>query len=165
RERGIWYGSETPHSVFAEVAYYRLVFLEGTEADLSPLMVELSLFRVSIRTEHGIDLTAPPFDAWREVVSSKTDYSETQALGHAMRDDGVEAFRYPSARDARGGVNVAVFAASAFAEKRPRGFQSWLCVATREAVEFSVKEFVRRRPHRFERAEFEVDGELPAPAV
>ncbi len=36
-ERGIWYGSQTLPTCFAEVAYYRLVFLEGTAADLSPL--------------------------------------------------------------------------------------------------------------------------------
>ena len=33
-ERGIWYGSETRAAVFAEVAYYRLLFLEGSRANL-----------------------------------------------------------------------------------------------------------------------------------
>jgi len=31
-ERGIWYGSVERRSAFAEVAYYRLLFLEGTQA-------------------------------------------------------------------------------------------------------------------------------------
>ena len=34
QEQGIWYGSETRDAMFAEVAYYRFVFLEGTRADL-----------------------------------------------------------------------------------------------------------------------------------
>ena len=32
-ERGIWYGSESRHTAFAEVAYYRLLFFEGTATD------------------------------------------------------------------------------------------------------------------------------------
>src|SRR5262249_2227948 len=36
RERGIWYGSRGQSTAFAEKAYYLLLFLEGTAADLTP---------------------------------------------------------------------------------------------------------------------------------
>src|SRR5260370_1119544 len=52
-ERGIWYGAETLRTAFAEVAYYRLLFLEGTEADLGLLQTDLSAFSVRVRTHRG----------------------------------------------------------------------------------------------------------------
>src|SRR5207245_1032206 len=40
QERSLWYGSETRRTAFAEVAYYRLVFLEGTRADLGAVSTQ-----------------------------------------------------------------------------------------------------------------------------
>src|SRR5215831_671335 len=45
-EPGIWYGSETRRTMFAEVAYYRLVFLDGTRADLGVITTQLTAFGV-----------------------------------------------------------------------------------------------------------------------
>ena len=42
QERGIWYGAETRRTLFAEVAYYRLIFLEGTRADLGAVVTQLT---------------------------------------------------------------------------------------------------------------------------
>jgi len=164
-ERGVWYGSESARAAFAEVAYYRLVFLEGTTAELSPIMVELSSFRVSVHSDRGIDLTSPPFDAWLEVLTSKTDYAPTQALGSAMRQDEVEVFRYVSARDTGGGTNVGLFSPRAFAAKRPRELQAWICVVMRSGVEVALKDHLSRRELFFPRTQFEVGGVLPAPAA
>lgn len=164
-ERGLWYGSETERTAFAEVSYYRLVFLAGTAADLSPLMVELATYRTAVHTERGVDLTIPPFERWQGVLASKTDYAPTQALGVAMRRDGVEAFRYISARDVEGGVNVALFSPRAFAARRPRTLHAWICVATHAGVELFGKDPLGRRSFYFPRLDFEVDGALPAPAL
>src|SRR6478672_3139327 len=111
-ERGIWYGSADRRTAFAEVAYYRLVFLEGTHAQLGTLTTPLTAFTASIRTVKGIDLVASPFDVHRKAIASPTSYASSQALGTAMREAGVEAFRYPSARDDKSGVSIAVFAPS-----------------------------------------------------
>ncbi len=164
-ERGIWYGSQTLPTCFAEVAYYRLVFLEGTAADLSPLLVELTSFQAVIRTTRGVDLTSEPFRTYHGRIGSPSRYESSQKLGADMRADGVEAARYPSARD-RGGVNVAVFSPRAFARREPEKLETWLCVATKERVEFSRMDFLRGRESiLYERASFEVKGRLPAPAV
>ncbi|GMR23796.1 MAG: RES family NAD+ phosphorylase [Acidobacteriota bacterium] len=164
-ERGIWYGSRTLPTCFAEVAYYRLVFLEGTTADLSPLLAELTSFQAAIRTARGVELMSEPFRTYRSRIASPSRYESAQKLGRDMRADGVEAVRYPSARD-RGGVNVAVFSPRAFARRVPEKLETWLCVATKERVEFSRKDFLRERESIvYERALFEVKGRLPAPAV
>jgi hypothetical protein len=164
-ERGIWYGAETQGTVFAEVAYYRLLFLEGTRADLGLLEVQLTAFTARIRAERGIDLTVPPFDRYREAISSPSRYESSQALGKAMRSAGVEAFRYFSARDPRGGVGLAVMSPSAFARPRPSRLETWHCTATRERVEMRKADFFERAGWSFRRVEFLVRGRLPAPAT
>lgn len=163
-ERGIWYGSETHRAAFAEVAYYRFVFFDGTAADLGTLATQLTCFRTQVQTAHAVDLVGPPFDAHRGVIASRAEYRETQALGGAMRRAGVEAFRYPSARDAAGGVNVGVFAPAAFAAVKPRAFETWQCTATRERVELLKRDYFKPATFTFSQEAFLVDGLLPAPA-
>jgi hypothetical protein len=163
-ERSLWYGSKERRTVFAEASYYRLVFLEGTAALLGPLHVDLSAFRVPVRTRRGVDLTTPPFDAHRDAISSPLRYDRSQALGAAMREAGVEAFRFRSARDAGGGVNLALFTPRAFAAKRPEALETWTCSASRERVEFQRKDFFERTVLAFPREPFLVDGRLPWPA-
>ena len=164
-ERGIWYGSETRETAFADVAYYRLVFLEGTRADLGVVSTPLTIFRVKARSELGVDLTAPPFDAHRRAIASPVRYDASQALGAAMRAAGVELFRYPSARDPRGGANVGAFTAEVFGRAKPRDLETWQCVATREMVELAKRDYFGREVHTFARESFLVAEKLPAPAV
>jgi hypothetical protein len=164
-EPGIWYGSITQRAAFAEVAYYRLLFLEGTNADLGLLEVELTAFRALIRTQHGIDLTVAPFAVHQAELASQTSYGETQALGRSMREAGVEAFRYRSARDVEAGINVGVFSVKAFGRRAPRAFETWHCVATRARVEVVRRTYSDRTTFIFDRLEFLLNGGLPQPAV
>lgn len=164
-EPGIWYGSETLRTAFAEVAYYRLVFLEGTSADLGLLQTELTVFRAALRTARGIDLTAAPFNAFEDLLASPLRYDESQALGHEMRAAGVEVFRYRSARDLERGVNVGVFAPAAFGRRAPKAFETWYCAATRGGVELVRRDYFKSAAHSFQRTDFLVNGELPAPAL
>lgn len=161
---GIWYGAEQPETAFAETAYYRLFLLEGTAARLEPLSMPFSIFSARVETDAGADLTLPPFLALRERISSPTSYEESQQLGTDMRDDGIEAFRFFSARDPRGGVSIAVLAPAAF-RGRPTAPMTWQATITRGYVEFSRDDYFEHRSIRFERATFEVDGKLPAPAL
>src|SRR6187200_3288052 len=69
-EPSLWYGAESLSAAFAEVSYYRLVFLEGTTAQLGTVETEPTAFQVNIRTERGVDLTAPPFAEHRAVIAS-----------------------------------------------------------------------------------------------
>jgi len=163
--RGIWYGAESPRTAFAEVAYYRLLFLEGTTADLGPVRTELTSFTTTVKTERGIDLTASPFSAHEAALSSPDSYEATQALGDAMREEGVEVVRYRSARDIERGTNVAVLDPAAFGRRQPRAFENWHCIADRDSVEVTSRRYIGRSVFHFARAEFLVRGRLPAPAI
>ena len=166
QERGIWYGSEQPRTAFAEVAYYRLLFLEGTQAALDPVSTTLTAFTVRMRTTLGIDLAAPPFDAHRSALASPASYAQSQSLGREMRDAGVECFRFHSARDAQDGVNVGAFSPAVFHQANPRRFERWHCTASRQHVDFARGDLTGSRDvHLFERGQFEVEGRLPAPAL
>jgi hypothetical protein len=164
-EQGIWYGSESLPAAFAEVAYYRFVFLEGTSADLEGLTTELTAFRVHAHSQRGIDLVGQPFDRHRRTIASPSKYTESQSLGAAMRAAGVELFRYPSARDPDRGANAAAFTPGVFGKAKPRDFETWVCHATREWVELTKRDFFARDRQAFTRDAFLVDGLLPAPAV
>jgi hypothetical protein len=164
-ERALWYGSETRRTAFAEVAYYRLLFLAGTRAALGPLTTQLTAFTVGTRTQRGIDLTAPPFAEHRKAIASRTSYTAPQALGNAMRAAGVELFRYPSARDTQGGVNVGVFTPTVFGGAKPRALETWHCTATKLRIELTKSDYFARERFAFTRQEFLVAGRLPSPAV
>jgi hypothetical protein len=160
-ERSLWYGSRKVRTVFAEVAYYRLLFLEGTTADIGRLEVDLSLFSVPLRTRRGVDLTRGPFAEFTAEISSPTSYTASQGLGQEMRAAGVEAFRYRSARDSEGGLNLALFTPRAFAARRPATPRTWHCAATRERVDFVRKDALERAQFCFPRREFLVRNALP----
>jgi hypothetical protein len=164
-DRGIWYGSLERRSAFAEVAYYRLLFIEGTRAELGTITTPLTAFRAALHTRRGAALEAPPFSAFRAAIASPTSYAETQPLGEAMRAAGGEAFTYPSARDVEGGVNVGAVLPTVFSRARPASLESWHCAASRTQVDVTRTDYVRRETFTFPREQFLVDGTLPAPAI
>ena len=165
QERGIWYGSETRHAAFAEVAYYRLLFLAGTAADLGPVTTQLTAFTALARSTRAVDLVRAPFDKFRGAIASPVRYDATQALGRAMREAGVELFRYPSARDPEDGVNVGAFAPSVFGHTKPHALETWHCTANRDKVEFAKRDYFVRDAVAFARESFLVGGDLPSPAT
>ncbi len=165
-ERGVWYGAEHERTVMAEVAYYRLYFLEGTTAEISHTESEHSLFRVGYATDAGVDLTSPPFAAIAEEVSSKSSYRMPQEIGGAMRAAGVEAFLWTSARDPERGRNIGLFSPRAFAARRPSSAAppTWVCTTTRAQVVFRHRDLLRLREVVFARDAFTVEGLLPRPS-
>ncbi len=165
QERGIWYGSEQQRTAFAEVAYYRLLFLEGTHAALDPITTALTSFTVRMNSVRAIDLDAPPFQAHQDAISSPISYDASQSLGRAMRDANVELFRSRSARDADGGTNVGVFTPAVFHQATPQHFERWHCTATHSFVDFTRGDLTRKpETHLFERAQFlSVDSLFPIP--
>lgn len=163
-DAGVWYGCEKVKTCFAEVAYYRFVFVSGTDAELQPIEMELSAFAAPIKCEHAIDVTAPPFHKHAAALESKTSYEATQSLGAAMRADGAHVVRYASARDVAGGACVGVFDPIVFT--RPKlPATTYKCSTTRSLVVISGGFGEDNVALAFERAQFELDGKLPSPAV
>lgn len=161
-ERGIWYGAKELATSFAEVAFYRLLFLDATKAAIAPITIELTSFSALVRTKHGVDLCRKPFSDHADLVS-KTSYGATHAVGAEMRDDGIEAFLYRSAR-AEKGTCIGLFA-PCFAKKSPAKFEAWSCTVDPDKVELAKKSWsTPRTTHRFERKSFEVGGRLVVPS-
>jgi RES domain len=165
QERGILYGARKLPTALAEVAYYRLVFLDGTRADLGELHTEHTAFRFGVQAERGVDLSESPFRAFEEAISSKIDYAASQALGADMRAARAEVALYVSARAAGREINVAVLE-NVFRPRQPIDEEAWRCTASRARVEFRSRTLIGEpERHAFERGQFEVGGRLPSPAL
>ncbi|MDH3693403.1 MAG: RES family NAD+ phosphorylase [Gammaproteobacteria bacterium] len=165
-ERGIWYGAEDLKTTFAEVAYYRLLFNHGSDADLGLLQVQLSVFKASILTPKGLDFTRRVFKNIWDTISSKHDYTQTQALGKDMRENNVAVFRYYSARSLDKGKCVGVIQPSAFKSKKPSTASTWFCSADRNQVDFKRSSvFGKDETFAYPINQFTVDGHLPNPAI
>jgi len=150
-EPSLWYGSLELETAFAETAHYRRLFLNDSAADLGYIELILSAFRTRIKTDKGIDLSAAPFDTYREQLSSKDSWRHSQSTGTDMRDAGVTAFVFYSARHNEQAKNVASFTPSVFCSKDNQyihNLQNWQCIANREAVEFVRSGFPCEKRYR-----------------
>jgi hypothetical protein len=168
RERGLWYAALDVATALIEKAYYRFVFLLGTEADLGTVEQAWSAFSAGVKSDRSIDLTAAPFAAHRADISSPTSYAISQPLGRAMREAGVELCKFNSARDKQKGANVALFV-PAFTSRNvaETAHVGWMSRSTRDLVQIYRKNMalpadtVREYPRQY----FDVDGVFPIPSI
>jgi hypothetical protein len=162
-EPSLFYGALAIAPALAETAYYRLIFWSGMH--IPPvngrLTTEHTLFAARYATSHGLRLNEPPLDAYTASLTDPISYKDTQLLGRQMREAGIEAFEYRSARDPAGGINIALFTPAAFAEPAPLWKQSWLCDTREEEVTFYNK---IQGNWSYRREQFLVDGLLPLPS-
>lgn len=164
-EPGIFYGGGSRAATLAEAAFYRFVFWHSIQAEppTAVLHSEHTLFTAPYRSERGVRLQQPPFETYRELLRDPADYRQTQALGHAMREAGVEAFEYASARDPEGGACVGLFTPAPFTRRSPTTLQAWFCEL--RAGEVAFKPQAGAEVLRFSLELFLVDGRLPRPAA
>lgn len=163
-EPGMFYGAHDVPGALAEAAYYRYYFWTGmaTPPPAGMLATQHTVFGVIWRTDAGLRLQEPPFHAHAALIASPMDYAASQALGTNLRGAGVEAFEYPSARDPRGGINVALFEPRALVSRAPEWREEWLCETRDEMVRFWAKE--AREPYAFPLEIFLVNGRFPLPS-
>jgi hypothetical protein len=140
-EPSLWYGSLNINTALTEVAYYRLKFNQDTEADLGYVETLLTAFNVFIKTNRGINLTEPPFAAYRTDISSKNSYDASQQLGSDMRANQVDAFVFYSARcSIEDSKNIAIYETPVFHHKQGQytyNQQTWKCVASNIKAEMT----------------------------
>lgn len=163
-EPSLFYAAQELSVALAETAYYRFVFWLGM-VDPPPsgsFTTEHMAFGASYETGMGMRLHAPPFDRFASELTNPEDYSATQALGSQMRNSGVQAFEYRSARDPGQGLNVALYSACAFASRGPEWQQAWICDTRAAKVSFFNK---IAGAVGFSLEQFLVSGRLPTPAV
>lgn len=162
-EPSLFYGSLSANTALAECAYYRLLFWHGM-ATPPPKRIQTrhTLFQARYAAAQGLQLQHTPCEAHRETLAHPADYSHTQALGSAMREAGIEAFEFPSARDPDGGENVALFGPSGLASEAPTLTEALWCQVNGGSVTFlNVSE---NRTAVFKAEHFYHDGRLPEPA-
>ena len=80
-----------------------------------------------------------------------------------MREAGIEAIEYRSARDPQAGINVALFTPSALGSRQPTILDEWLCTTNDRHVTYYSRTGGGIR--EFARTAFLVDGILPLPAA
>jgi RES domain len=163
-EPSLFYAARTIDTVLAECAYYRFVFWSGmAEPPPAPLDTRHTLFSVAIATSRGLKLQQAPFDEYAAALRDRRHYGATQALGSAMRDAGIDAFEYRSARDPQQGLNVALFTPAALGTPKPDILDEWLCQTRADRVTYYSRPGGGVRD--FPLDSFLVDGELPLPAA
>ncbi|PIR38521.1 MAG: hypothetical protein COV35_06250 [Alphaproteobacteria bacterium CG11_big_fil_rev_8_21_14_0_20_39_49] len=136
-ERSIFYGSMDLSGAFAEIAHQRFRFLDDTDAKIPPVTINYTSFKFFAGTELFIDLTKPPFNKYRSVLTDKYSYKNSQKLGSILRHKKIELFYFFSARSEQS-TNIAIFSPSVFT-KRTSNHKHWQCVTHTGRVEFSME--------------------------
>ena len=162
-QSGIFYASLSINTTLAECAYYRFVFWSGMAIPPpgARLTTGHTTFAIRATTTNGIALDAAPFNQHAAAISDPLQYGASQLLGSAMREAGVEAFIFYSARDA--GRNIGVFTLSAIQSRKPVNLRQWICTTTAETVSF-IEVHANQQPYSFPLSAFWVNGALPVPA-
>jgi hypothetical protein len=163
-EPSLWYGSRELRTCFAETAYYRLLFLEGSAAGIEPLETEVTAFQVSYRTAKGVDFSTGALAGHRRAISSPTSYAAPQEAGRLLRRAGVQVLRFFSARDREDGLNLAFASPTVFGGKRPDALESWFLRVERSGVTLVSADLLTERRFHFPREQFLVGDSLPEPA-
>lgn len=162
-EMSVFYGAESVQTTLAEVGYYRFIFFQDiTHHPKDLLTSEHTIFSVKYSTVSGIQLHMSPFSQFEETLRHASNYAETQQLGSDMREAGVEAFQYLSARDTNKGICVGLFTAAAFTSLKPLSYSAWQCEVGDKTVAF--KQLGQTNVVVFDITQFQVNGVVPIPA-
>jgi len=162
-EPSLFYGGLSEQTTLAESAFYRWVFLLDMDKQPNKLRSQHTLYSARYRTEKGLRLNSAPFVAFESELTHKSRYQETHALGSAMREGGIDAFEFKSARDPAGGSNVALIKPAALISISAEKQRAWLCTTSPHEVLFSNRG-IPSVVKRFQVDDFMVDGQLPRPA-
>lgn len=161
-EPSLFYAARKIPTVLAEAAYYRFFFWDGM-AEPPPsgrLDTQHTVFSAKIFTNAGAKLNAGKFDEHQEVLTDKSDYRHCQQLGAKLRELGVKAFEYVSAREVAPGLNVALFTPEVFKSKSPETFLQLVCSTSADEIVFLD---AKNNKFVYPKTDFLVDGELPQP--
>lgn len=166
-ERGIFYASLKPATALAETTYYRYLFAEQSMADLFPLSFNVVVFPVPVSTEKGLDLTGSTFENATSALADPSSYDDTQRLGRRMREAGIEAFLFPSARCPQRRTNAGIFSPRAFTRRTvPTGEQqTWSAVINESTAFFRRGHGAGSKELSFTRSQFLVNDQLPRVGV
>ncbi len=164
-EPSLLYGSKTIETLLIECSYYRFLFWNGMmePPKSKKFITEHTVFAGRYYSEKGLRLHDIAFSEHSDALRHPASYTVTQTLGSAMREAGIEAFEYSSARDVKKGINIALYTANALMVNEPLYKSQWICSTTANNVRFSSRD--DSKVYGFNINEFTVDGALPSAAV
>lgn len=165
-EKSLFYGATNTETALVETAFYRFVFIHDTQVPFPKfLKSQHIIFEVSVNTGSGLKLQSPDWRDVRDQLVSPMDYQFTQAIGTEMREAGVEAFQFISARAVSAGINWGLFSPNAFYKHSPSNFRPMIVVTTKEKVSIVVTESDGSSTAiEFPVTHFMVSGRIPRPA-
>ncbi len=163
-EPSLFYGAIEQGAALAETAYYRFVFWSGMRSPppRAYLVTEHTAFGARYAVARGLRLQEAPFLDHQPVLTDPLAYGPTQKLGRDLREAGVDAFEYRSARDPEQGVNIALFHPGCFSQPKPVWQEAWICELRKEQVSFYAKGHGNRM---YRREQFLLEGRLPTPSL
>ena len=162
-ERGIFYASADLQTSFAESAVYLWLF-RAALVDVGPLYEisdERSSYSIKLSTANGISLSHPEFDDIRANLVRPGRWSDSQALGSLLREVGVGALWYPSARI--DGENVGVFELNVFDSKKESNLRAWHVHLNNDRCWFGAAD--RADSYEYHFAQFAENGTIPHPSM
>lgn len=135
-EPGLWYGSDEPHTVCAELAYWRTKFLNDSDGLRDGHVVTEHTFFQAQFDGLELDLTAAPMDSLRDTWRGA--YVECHRLADQVResDPAIASIHYESARSEHS-TCAAVFAPNALSLDALHRQQTWICKTTADLVLFT----------------------------
>ena len=158
----MFYGSRSRLGSLVEGAYYALLFWEGLiDPPPVPIRRRQTLFSVLVETARGLQLQAINDPVAQAVLRDPSNYGPTQLLGTWMRERGIEAFEYLSARSKEPLVHVGIITPEIF-RSTPFDQVEITVELTGEQVSFLCHD--DDGLHRYPRELFLNDGQLPLAA-
>ena len=162
-ERGLFYGSRSRFGCLLEGAYYELVFQDGPERPFPrSTAMRKTLFHVQVRTARGLKLQDHGSRELQARLRDPVDSHFCQGIGRQMREAGIENFEYHSARSVEDVVQVGVITCCVF---NSTPFDQVEVQLEANGQDVSIRCLDDNTVHHFRRQQFEVNGELPQPAV
>jgi len=160
-ERGLFYGSRSRFGCLLEGAYYELVFQNGPEQPFPrSTAMRKALFHVQVRTARGLKLQDHDGRGLQARLRDPVDSHFCQGIGRQMREAGIEAFEYHSARSVEDVVQVGAISCCVFTSTP---FDQVEVQLEANEHEVSIRCLDDNTVHHFLRQQFEVNRELPQP--
>jgi hypothetical protein len=162
-ERGLFYGSSSRFGCLLEGAYYELVFQSGLELPFPRSSVmRKALFHVQVSTSRGLKQQHHGGRRLQASLRDPIDSHFCQGIGRQMREAGIEAFEYHSARSVEDVVQVGAISCCVFTV---RPFDRVEVQLEANGREVPIRCLDDNTVHLFLREQFEVNGELPQPTL
>lgn len=165
-ERNLLYSSKDLETAMCESAFYMFSFLRASLSEkLGGKSLSRTAFSINIESTRYLDMCTQPFSDYRNIISSKVCYQESQEIGKQLRDQNVECFSFYSARSLRNGINIAVYTPRALPKNKniEKSFTHLNCYTTKNEIEFTFSLKEKNQTVQFNYNHFLVDGYLPIP--